>query len=479
MNSDKTYKRLLKLPLPDKAKITNKQYFGLIVPPSNYVVPCGWEWTHTAPFEGPSIIASLVKGLGYKFKLLDQRDDLEASNLHGKISAFDIVGIATYEDNFPYIRNAIELIKKENPDCVIIMGGPLVTSAPQLLMENTKADYAVVGEGELTLTELMDFITQNKYAKTLPEIDGLAWKDGKKKVHINKRRPQMENLDAVPLQDFSVWDRFKGKDIPEIYLSYSRGCIGNCAFCFRPMPFLKYKSIARVKKEIRYLKKYRFRMAWWNDLTFPTDKTYVRKLINAVFKIHKFRWSCFSRVNTVDLPLMKLMRKNGCDIILYGFESISQGILDSYRKGITKNAIVNAIHLTREAGIKCGGLLIVGAPEETKESIKNLIEFCHEFKEVTRVKYLSLLPGTPLYFQALKNGKIKNEIEHLNWLAREQSVEEDIDDKGYVFVADNITKNDLRRAYVAVNTVIEQRPYDYMTPRNVFLEKPKKFKKRF
>lgn len=479
MIQDSTYKRLLKLPLPDKAKITNKLSVGLVVPPSNYALPKGWEWTHTAPFEGPSIIASLVKGLGYRFKLLDQRDNPSVRDLKGKTTKFDIVGIATYEDNFPYIKKATELIRKENKKSIIVLGGPLVTSCAKVMMENTKADFAVVGEGELTFTELLDYISKNNYAKKLEDIDGLAWKDEKGIFHMNKTRTQMEQLDAVPFQDFSVWDRFKGKTIPEVYLSYSRGCIGNCAFCYRPMPLLRYKSIKRVTKEIRFLKKYKFKMAWWNDLTFPTDKKYVRKLINAVFKIHRFRWNCFSRVTTVDLPLLRHMKKNGCDIILYGFESISQSILNSYRKGITKDAILNAIALTRKAGIKCGGLFIVGAPEETKESIENVIAFTREFKEATRAKYLSLLPGTPLYVQAMKDGIIKDEVKHLNWLAREQSIEEDIEDPGFVFVAKHITKKQLRYAYHEVNKIVEERPYDYTNEKNVFLDTPIKLTRFF
>lgn len=472
-----TYQRLAKLPRPDQTTVTTDQNFGLIVPPSHYIVPCGWEWVKDAPFEGPSIIASLLKGLGYQFHLLDQRKDFQPSKLTGKLKKFDYIGIATYEDNFPYIKKVVEVAKKENPDCPVILGGPLVTSAPELLLKNTKADYAVVGEGELTLIELMDYLRKNEYALPLKDIKGLAWKNKNGKVSVNAPREQMKNLDAVPFQDFSVWDRFKGKDIPEIYLSYSRGCIGNCAFCFRPMPKLSYKSVNRVKREIEFLKHYNFKMAWWNDLTFCTDKKYVHKLLDKALTVHKFRWSAFNRVNMVNLPLLKHMKKRGCDIILYGFESISQGILNSYRKGITKNFIVNAIHKTRKAGIKCGGLFIVGAIDETKESIENLISFCREFKEVTRVKYLSALPGTPLYRQAIKEGYIKDEVEHLNWLARERSDEEDIDRKGFILFSKNITKEDLRYAYHTVNTMIEVRPYDYGVSKNIYLSKPKKFKK--
>jgi len=83
----------------------------------------------------------------------------------------------------------------------------------------------------------------------------------------------------------------------------------------------------------------------------------------------------------------------------------------------------------------------------------------------------SILPGTQDYYDAIERGIIKDEVAHLNWLASERSIEEDVDHPEFVKVADKVSKEDLKRAYHIVNTLIEQRPYDYSTPANVFLEK--------
>jgi len=473
-----TYKRLSELPIPHEARQTMKQNFALIVPPSPFVVPVGWEWTHTAPFEGPSVIASVVKGLGYGFKLIDQREDFNADSIRAKVDGFQYIGLATYEDSFPYQQRLIEICKEVNPTAVVILGGPLVTSVPELIMKNTKADYAVLGEGELTLIELLDHLSSTENAPEISEIKGLAWKEKNGNVHLNRFREQMKNLDAVPFQDFSVWDRFKGKDITEIYLSTTRGCPHACSFCYRAMPKYREKSVEKVKSEIEYLKKYNFKHAWINDLTFNVDDSRTHRLLDEAFATYKFSWNSFNRVTNVNLDVLKKMKKYGCDIILYGFEAISQDILNAYRKGITRSDMINAIQLTREAGIKVGGLFIIGAPEETKESLEFMFNFCKEFKEVTRVKYLSALPGTPLYYDLLKKGHIKNELEHLDWLSREQSVEEDIDEKGFLFMAHNITKKELRDAYRSINGRIQVRPYRYWENKNTYLDNPEEFQKR-
>jgi radical SAM superfamily enzyme YgiQ (UPF0313 family) len=244
------------------------------------------------------------------------------------------------------------------------------------------------------------------------------------------------------------------------------------------MPKYREKSVEQVKQEIEYLKKYNFKHAWINDLTFNVDDDRTHHLLDEAFATYKFTWNSFNRVTNVNLGVLKKMKKVGCDIILYGFEAISQDILNSFRKGITKNDMINAILLTREAGIKVGGLFIIGAPEETKESLEFMIDFCKEFREVTRVKYLSALPGTPLYHQAIKDGYIRDETEHLDWLSREQSVEGDIDENGFLFMAHNITKEQLREAYQAINGRIEVRPYRYWEEKNTYLDNPEKFQKR-
>lgn len=477
--TDETLNRLRRMPRPLEAKKTSSVHFGLIVPPSPFVMPYGWEWAHYAPFEGPSMIAGLLKGLGYKVTLLDQREIYSPEDLRSKIRAFDVIGMSTWGDSFNYIRRAAEVIKEERPDAPLILGGPLISSHPHFILKHVKADYAVVGEGELTLTEFMDYFTKNKYAKPLEKIAGLVWRNSDDLIVANLPREQIQDQDALPFQDFSVWDRFKEKVIPEIFMSYSRGCIANCTFCYRAFPELNVRSVARVREEIEYYKQFKFRFSWWSDLTFITDKEYTAKLADGAWKHHDFRSVIFSRVTGIDIPILQKLRGYGLDLVLYGMESVSKATLTDYHKGTSKNAIIEAIRINREAGTKIGGLFIIGAPTDNRSSLDEMVDFCNEFKEVTRVKYLSALPGTQNYQRFIKEGVIKDELLHMDWLSRERSIEEDIDEPGFIKFCDNLSKDELREYYRKINGVIEKRPYDYRNPVNIYLPQPDaKFFKR-
>lgn len=183
--------------------------------------------------------------------------------------------------------------------------------------------------------------------------------------------------------------------------------------------------------------------------------------MDQAFGEYSFSWNCFSRVTDVDLEVLQKMKDRGCDIILYGFEAISQQTLDFYRKKISPNDMIGAIELTKQAGIKVGGLFIIGAPEDDSISLQKMMEFATRFKDITRVKYLSAIPGTPFYKKALREGLIKDELSHLYFLGREESVEEDIDKEGFVMFSPHLTKNDLRRAYQVINSIVDERPYKY------------------
>jgi radical SAM superfamily enzyme YgiQ (UPF0313 family) len=425
-----------------------KPSFGIIVPPSPFTVPEGWEFVLRQPFEGVSYIATVLHNAGYRVKIIDVRwvDDPIKVALEGVSEGADILGVATYEDNFPFIEEAVYRIKKEYPRKLVILGGSLVTSVPKVVMESTSADIAVLGEGELTILELMDLITDDKIGR-ISEIPGLCYKDISGDIIFTEKRSQMKDLNFLPTMNFSLWPKVReNPQIKEIFFSHSRGCYMNCSFCYRTTPQLSLKSIDKFRDELRELKnKHKFEFIYFVDLTFAIDKKRTLQICE-VLRDFNVRWSCMCRVQNLDAEMLRKMKEVGCQIILYGFESLEQGILDKAHKGITPAEIKRMVELTQETGIQVGGLFILGLPGETTNSLNKVVEFINDTGSACRVKYLSAIPGTEIYRLAVDKGIIKSEIGHLRWLSKEKG---QFDDEFINFT--ELPAEELRRTFKEIN----------------------------
>jgi len=403
-----------------------KPFFAIIVPPSCFTVPEGWEFVLKQPFEGVSYIATVLFNAGFPVRIVDARFQSDPVKFAlDSVKDAAVVGMATYEDSFPFVHEACARIKQEYPKKLIVLGGALVTSTPQVLMKNTAADIGVLGEGEETTRELMDAVSSGNTGE-LGKIPGLCYKDSSGDICFTEKRPQMADLESLPVMNLSLWPAVqKDKKVKEIFFSHSRGCYKNCSFCFRTTPQLSQKSLEKFRDELRELKKkHDFDFIYFVDLTFAIQKQ--RTLdICGVLKEFKVSWSCMSRVQNIDEEMLKAMKAAGCQIILYGFESLDQTILDNAHKGITPAEIRRMVKLTQDNGIQVGGLFIVGLPQETRESLRKVVDFIDETGSACRVKYLSAIPGTEIYRWALANGIIKDEVSHLRWLANEKCDKDD------------------------------------------------------
>ena len=131
----------------------HKPCFGLVVAPSAFTVPVGWDFVLLQPFEGVAYIATILHNAGYRVKIIDVRLAAEPVEeaLKQVLSGVDVLGIATYEDGFDFIESLVSRVKEKFPKMPVILGGSLVTSVPEVIMKNTLADIAVLGEGELTI----------------------------------------------------------------------------------------------------------------------------------------------------------------------------------------------------------------------------------------------------------------------------------------------------------------------------------------
>ena len=409
---------------------TAKPRFTLIVGPSPFSMPRGWEFFLTSPYEGASYISTVLHNAGYPVRIVDVRytpNPLEAA-LEQIKGCTDVLGICTFEDNYPWCKELMARVRADHPKLPIICGGSLVTSVPHIFMSDTHCDIAVISEGEITILELMDAYTEGRWSpEGLDQIRGIWYRHPSGEVKSTPARGQMMDLDALPKMNLDLWPQSQEERglQKQIISSYSRGCKMDCSFCYRTTPQERAKSPEKLDAELADLKaKHDIDFVFFVDLTFTSHKKQTLAILD-VIKQHDIRWTCLTRCADVDKERAEAMADAGCDIALYGVESLGTQVLKEARKGNTENLTVRAQRVSEEAGVRFGGLTIVGLQNETEESLDHMCQWAEENNHITRVKYLSLMPGTTVYQNGAKEGLIKSEIDHLNWLSIEQALEED------------------------------------------------------
>jgi radical SAM superfamily enzyme YgiQ (UPF0313 family) len=290
-----------------------------------------------------------------------------------------------------------------------VVGGGVVTENPEILLKATACDFAVIAEGEFTIVELMDAITNSG---DFSKIEGLAYKTDRGEIKVNQRRKLIENLDEVPRPAYHLFpmdiylknqshSKVLGKQL-EMNLITSRGCPFDCNYCYHIFSKgVRYRSIEKVIGEIKFfIQEYQVHSFIFIDETFTINSKRVTEFCEALKKEKiKISWSCYARVSLVEKGLLKLMKESGCYRIGFGIESGSQTILDLMNKRETVEQADRAIKMVRKAGMICGTTFMFGYPGETLETIQETVSFCKKHLIQASFFFTAPYPGTKLYSQ--------------------------------------------------------------------------------
>jgi radical SAM superfamily enzyme YgiQ (UPF0313 family) len=142
---------------------------------------------------------------------------------------------------------------------------------------------------------------------------------------------------------------------------------------------------------------------FFDDDTFNIQKARTIELCSKLKPLN-LTWSCTSRVTT-DYETLKSMKEAGCRLLIVGFESGDQQILKNIKKGATVERARQFTKDCHKLGLVIHGDFILGLPGETRETIRNTIQFAKELDvETIQVSVAHAYPGTELYDYAVKNG---------------------------------------------------------------------------
>jgi radical SAM superfamily enzyme YgiQ (UPF0313 family) len=232
-------------------------------------------------------------------------------------------------------------------------------------------------------------------------------------------------MDALPhvvdvyKRDLVIEDYYGGYLLhPYVSIYTGRGCKSRCTYCLWPHTIggrrFRTRSpenvAAEVDKIIRYFPQ--VKEIFFDSDTFTDDRPHaeaVARLIGPRLKRAGMVWSCTAKPN-VPYETLKVMKDNGLRILLAGYESGVQEILNNIRKGTTIEGSRKFTRHCHDLGILIHGSFILGLPGETRETIERTLAFAKEMNPRTiQASVPSTYPGTELYRQAVENGWLRDE----------------------------------------------------------------------
>jgi hopanoid biosynthesis associated radical SAM protein HpnJ len=315
----------------------------------------------------------------------------------------------------PTFRSDIQVaesFKQANPAIMVGLVGAHVATLPEQAIEaSSLVDFVARHEFDYTIVEIAE-------GRPFAEIDGITWRQDGKIVH-NKDRAIIHDMDALPMvapvyhRDLVVEDYFIGY-LKYPYMSFytGRGCKSHCTFCLWPQTIsghvYRTRSAAKVVEEVARMKELFPQVVefFFDDDTFTDDLPRAEEIARGLGKLG-VTWSCNAKPN-VPYETLKVLKENGLRLLLVGFESGVQKILNNIKKGTRLDFIRRFTADCHKLGIVIHGTFIVGLPGETRETIQETINFAKEINPHTiQVSLAAPYPGTFLYNQAVENGWMK------------------------------------------------------------------------
>jgi radical SAM superfamily enzyme YgiQ (UPF0313 family) len=251
--------------------------------------------------------------------------------------------------------------------------------------------------------------------RPLAEVRGIAYRDGDR-IRFTPPRPPIEDMDALPSvvdvyrRDLTIENYFIGYLLhPYVSLYTGRGCRSKCTFCLWPQTVgghrYRVRSPASVEAEMARARALfpQVREFFFDDDTFTDDLPRAEEIARRLGRLG-LTWSCNAKAN-VPRRTLEVLRDNGLRLLLVGYESGSQAILNNIRKGLRLDVAREFTWNAKALGITIHGTFILGLPGETPATIRETIRYACEIEPDTiQVSLAAPYPGTELYRQAQEQG---------------------------------------------------------------------------
>lgn len=309
------------------------------------------------------------------------------------------------------------MMKSSVKRSTVLLVGTHVSALPgESLRLAPSLDGAAVGEYDRTLVEAAEALEGG----SLQDVPGLyVNRDGE--ISSTGEREMIDDLDSLPfLAD--VYRRhlkpenyfFAAARYPSVMTITSRGCPYRCSFCVWPQVMhrgkYRVRSADSIVREFELFAEYfpEVREIVVEDDTFSIDSRRVEEVSDALIRSgNRLPWTANVRAN-LTLEAMKKMKAAGCRLIIVGYESGSQAVLDGVSKGTTVEQNMAFAGRARKAGLLVHGCFMAGNPGETVETLEETFRMAVKLAPDTAQFFpIMAYPGTKLYREYSDGGLLR------------------------------------------------------------------------
>jgi radical SAM superfamily enzyme YgiQ (UPF0313 family) len=367
------------------------------------------HWTSII-HQGLCGLSACCREAGYEdIHLLDIRTMRSWASLEHRFKELspDVVGLSMRSCDIDMVAEIAGRFKTIDHNVKTVVGGVHVSIDPKCAQQNDNYDYIIAGEGEVSFVELIQALEKGE------DFPKFCW----------GKRPDLGNLPFIdrelyPYEKVITLPNYEGVfKPPMVTMLCSRGCLYNCSFCAPHSRIhfgkgVRLRPVQKVIEELRILyDRYQFNCVKFYDYTFTQYPDWVEEFCDVYASIGRPFW-IQSRSDLICRrpDLIRRLKQVGLKLIGIGFESGSNKVLKSLRKGTTREINLEASHIVKSNGVLLSGSFMLGTPEEEEEDVRATVDLAREMKpHFTSVAFFTPIPGNDLYAYCKDKGLILNE----------------------------------------------------------------------
>jgi anaerobic magnesium-protoporphyrin IX monomethyl ester cyclase len=279
--------------------------------------------------------------------------------------------------------SVVDIIKRAKTNSwTVILGGPEAANYTDEYL-SCGADYIVLGEGEITLHELLTMVKKDDFDPAT--VDGIAYQTEQETSTKTAPRDLPQNIDQFPWPDrdaidlkqyFSAWQKHHGTS--SVSMITARGCPYKCTWCSHAVFGYSHRrrEPADCADELQHIMTtYNPAEVWYADDVFTINHKWIIRYAEELRKRNlKVPFETISRADRMlDTKVMDALQEMGCYRIWIGAESGSQRLLDQMKRGVTVDQIARATEAAKSRGIEVGMFLMWGFGDENLNDIDETV----------------------------------------------------------------------------------------------------------